>query len=144
MLSKACEHGIRALIYIGTQSIKGRRVKIAEIAEHANSPEAYTAKVMGTLSRHKLVESMKGPFGGFFLDVEKMHTIKLISVVKVLDGADLFEGCVLGLAQCDHSNPCPLHHQFASIREDLKILLTETTLFEMAESLEAGNSVLSR
>lgn len=144
MLSKACEHGIRALIYIGTQSIKGRRVKIAEIAEHANSPEAYTAKVMGTLSKHKLVESMKGPFGGFFLDVEKMQSMKLISVVKVLDGSDLFEGCVLGLDKCDSKNPCPLHNQFASIRGDLKTLLSDTSLFEMAENLEAGKSVLCR
>ena len=57
MFSKACEHGIKAIIYIATQSIEGRRVKIGDVAEHSGSPEAFTAKVLGALTKHKIVNS---------------------------------------------------------------------------------------
>ena len=65
MFSKACEYGIKAVVYIAIQSKEDRRVKIGDIAENTGTPEAFTAKVLGTLTKQNLVESIKGPYGGF-------------------------------------------------------------------------------
>ena len=35
MFSKACEHGIKAIIYIATQSMDGKRVKIGDVVENS-------------------------------------------------------------------------------------------------------------
>src|SRR5690554_4496736 len=77
MFSKSCEYGIKAILYIATQSIEGYRVKIGDIAENSGSPEAFTAKIMGTLARHNIVNSLKGPYGGFEIDIHRMKQIKL-------------------------------------------------------------------
>ena len=69
MFSKACEHGIKAIIYIATQSMDGKRVKIGDVVENSGSPEAFTAKVLGSLTKYHIVNSYTGPNGGFFIDV---------------------------------------------------------------------------
>src|SRR5690606_8898081 len=82
MFSKACEYGIKAMIYIATQSLNGQRVKIGEIAEHIDSPEAFTAKVLGALVKNNLLVSVTGPYGGFYIDESTMKKISLAAIVS--------------------------------------------------------------
>lgn len=142
MFSKACEHGIKAMIYIATQSTAGRRVKLGDIARHSGSPEAFTAKVLGALSKAGLLESLKGPSGGF--GIEHAANISLKSIVQAIDGDDLFAGCALGLQECDADKPCPIHHKFVAIRDELNSMLATTNLEELATGLKSGASFLLR
>src|SRR5690554_1292547 len=97
MFSKSCEYGIKAILYIATESIEGYRVKIGDIAENSDSPEAFTAKIMGTLARHNIVNSLKGPYGGFEIDIHRMKQIKISEIVYAIDGDSVYNGCALGL-----------------------------------------------
>lgn len=142
MFSKACEHGIRAITYIATQSLEGRRVKIGDVAMHAGSPEAYTGKILGTLTRYRIVNSHTGPYGGFDIDVHRMKEIHMSDIVYALDGDSLFNGCALGLSECSHERPCPLHHRFVKIRNELKETLHTTSIYDLALSLQSGKTVL--
>lgn len=121
MFSKACEYGIRAVAYIALQSLDGRRVSVNEIAEEIDSPIAFTAKILQQLSRNKVIQSVKGPTGGFELDRTEMDTVKLSSIVHAIDGDGTYVGCGLGLKECNANQPCPLHDKFVDIRTDLKI-----------------------
>lgn len=142
MFSKACEHGIKAMIYIATQSAAGRRVKLGDIARHSGSPEAFTAKVLGALSKAGLLESLKGPAGGFGIDNAAKLSLK--SIVQAIDGDRLFKGCALGLQECDASKPCPMHYKFVAIRDGLNHMLENTNLEELATGLKSGASFLLR
>lgn len=142
MFSKACEHGIKAMIYIATQSTAGRRVKLGDIARHAGSPEAFTAKVLGALSKAGLLESLKGPTGGFGID--NATDISLKAVVQAIDGNSLFAGCALGLQECDDEKPCPMHHKFVAIRDAMTSMLETTNIDELARGLKSGASFLLR
>ena len=144
MFSKSCEYGIKAAIYITTQSLEGRRIKVAEIAENANSPIAFTAKLLGILNKHKILSSQTGPNGGFFIEPTKIREIKLEEIVSAIDGNSVYEGCGLGLDSCDSENPCPLHNEFINIRNELKIMLQTTSVYDLAMKLKAGESVLIR
>jgi len=144
MFSKSCEYGIKAMLYVASQSLQSRRVKVGEIAGNSGSPEAFTAKLLGTMKRKKLINSQTGPVGGFYLEREQMKAIKLSQIVSAIDGDSVYNGCGLGLEQCDKSNPCPLHHQFAHIRNELKTMLENTSLFDIAEKIAAGEVSLIR
>ncbi len=120
MFSKACEYGIKAMIYVATQSLKGDRVKIGDIVEKVGSPEAFTAKILSDLVKNGLIESLKGPYGGFAIQPAKMESIKVIQIVSVIDGDSIFRGCGLGLAECNALEPCPMHSKFVKIRSELK------------------------
>ena len=144
MFSKACEYGIKAIIYIATQSMIGRRVKIGEVVEHIDSPEAFTAKILGALVKENIVQSVTGPYGGFYIDKKRMDQITMIDIVTAIDGDSIFNGCGLGLKQCNADQPCPMHSKFESVRNDLKSMLKSTSILELAEGLNSGKSTLLR
>ncbi len=144
MFSKACEYGIRASVYIALQSLDGRRVSVTEIAEEIDSPIAFTAKILQQLTRNNIVNSVKGPTGGFEIDREEMDNVKLNMIVKAIDGDKIYKGCGLGLKECDAQKPCPLHDKFVDIRTDLSRMLKSTSLFELATGLEIGMTFLKR
>lgn len=144
MFSKACEYGIRATVYIALQSLEGRRVSVNEIAKEIDSPIAFTAKILQQLSKSKVIHSVKGPTGGFEIERNNMNTVKLSMIVHAIDGDDIYVGCGLGLKECNASRPCPLHDKFIDIRNDLRSMLENTSLYELATGLEVGLTYLKR
>lgn len=145
MFSKSCEYGLKAVIYIATQSLNGQKViKVGEIAENTNLPMAFTAKLLGGLSKNGLLQSQTGPNGGFYFDQEKMKQVKLSEIVASIDGDAVYNGCGLGLDYCDAENPCPLHDNFAHIRAELRDMLKNTSVYDLAMKVKSGKSVLVR
>lgn len=142
MFSKACEYGIKATIFIALKSYEGLRVSPKEIAKEIDSPEAFTAKILQALARHNVVNSIKGAYGGFEIAKGSIAKIKLSHIVNAIDGDAIYKGCGLGLKTCDENHPCPVHDKFKAIREDLKIMLEETTLEELAFNIKSGVSFL--
>lgn len=140
MFSKACEYGIRAMIYIA-QPHAENRVSLKYIAEATKSPVAFTAKILQILTRDGILISAKGPSGGFSLSADA-DRINLAQIVRAIDGDEIFVGCGLGLPKCDASKPCPVHFKFAAVRDELAIMLHNTTLKEMAEGVDAGKVYL--
>jgi len=96
---------------------------------------------MQILSRQNLVQSAKGPHGGFFIDPQSPE-IRLIEVVKAIDGTQSIYGCGLGLKSCSEEEPCPIHHEFSAIRNGLDRLLNEQTIQQLAKEMMEGKSVL--
>lgn len=142
MFSKACEYGIRALIFLAMKSNDGERVNISAISKQIDGPEAFTAKVLQQLVKGGVVTSRKGPHGGFEISQKKMAETTLADIVAIIDGAKIYNGCGLGLKECSEEKPCPLHFQFANVRDGLKTMLENTTLKTLAFDLEAGTSFL--
>ncbi len=136
MLSKTCEYAIRAVIYIAQQTKDGNRVGIKDVAKGIDSPEYFIAKILQEMVRKNLLQSTKGPNGGFHLDEKDMKN-SLAVIVRHFDGDKIFSGCALGLKRCSEKNPCPLHQQFKEIRNTLKHLLEITTINQLVEKLDS-------
>jgi Rrf2 family protein len=143
IFSKTCEYGLRAVFFIAQRSQENRRVGIKEIAENIHSPEAFLGKILQNLSRAGVIRSMKGPGGGFYLDTSDMST-PLSDVVKAIDGENLFVGCGMGLEFCSEQYPCPLHHEFKSIRNNLSEMLQKTTVGQFNDDLIKGKILLTK
>ena len=144
MFSKACEYGIKASIYIAEQSLVGRKVSLKEISDTIESPSAYTSKILQNLSRSFIINSDKGPTGGFSMDMDKMDKIKLSTIVFAIDGDSIYNGCGLGLKKCNEKMPCPVHEQFKIVRDELKKMLDTTTIKTLAVNLDKKLTFLKR
>lgn len=144
MFSKACEYAIRAAIYIAEQSLLGRKVGLKEIAKSIDSPEAFTSKILQQLSKKNIILSEKGPTGGFSMDKQMLSTVKLSAIVSAIDGDSIYKGCALGLKKCSELKPCPVHHQFKVIREELRNLLETTSVKDLTQNLKDGLAFLKR
>lgn len=138
VFSKSCEYAMRAVFYIARSTHQGRKVGIKEIAENIKSPEPFLGKILQKLSREGLVQSSKGPNGGFYLNQDNLHK-PIAEIVVCIDGNQLLTGCGLGLDYCSESNPCPLHQEFKFIREQLNQMLQNTTIGQFNEELIDGN-----
>ena len=144
MFSKACEYGIKATIFIAQNASFGTRVNLKTIAVAINSPEAFTAKTLQLLVKSQIINSEKGATGGFSIPAEKLASIKLASIVNAIDGDKIYKGCGLGLETCNDLEPCPMHDKFKIVRDSLREMLENTTVLELASSLDTGFTFLKR
>jgi Rrf2 family protein len=143
IFSKTCEYAIRAVFFIAHKTADGGRVGIKEIANGIDSPEHFLAKILQDLSRRGIVQSAKGPNGGFYMDDASLKR-PLSNIVEAVDGNGIFTGCGLGLKQCSEISPCPLHHEFKTIRNQIHQLLETTTIGEFNEDLNLGITSLKK
>ena len=142
IFSKACEYGIKAAIYVAEQSINGNRASLKGISKEIDSPIAFTAKILQTLVKNNIINSVKGSTGGFEADLKKIKKIKLIEIVVAIDGSLQDGRCVLGLSKCSEISPCPVHNKYKHIKKDILEMLEKTTLAGMSNSVIEGLSCL--
>jgi Rrf2 family protein len=132
MFSKETEYALRGLVYIQLQNNLGRRPGITEIAREIEAPPFYTAKILQRLVRRGFIHSLKGKGGGFFFEENKPElTIK--ELVSHTEGNTIINGCGFGLKFCSDEQPCPLHEQYAPIREAISRLVTNETIQSLAK-----------
>ncbi|MEO5941882.1 MAG: Rrf2 family transcriptional regulator [Ferruginibacter sp.] len=143
MFSKTCEYAIRAMIFIAQKSKNGQKVGIKQITEGIDSPEHFIAKILQDLSRRGLVQSLKGPNGGFYLE-DSAKKSSLFEVVKAIDGDKFFTGCGLGLKNCSETHPCPIHDEFKKVRRQVQDMLEKAKLVDLSEALENEITFLKR
>lgn len=131
LLSKSCEYGMRAVLFIAFAE-EDKYIPIKEISEQLNIPHHFLTKILQKLTANELLTSMKGPNGGVQLKKDA-NNIYLLEIVQAIDGNELFNECVLGLPGCGNQEPCALHHKWIDRREGIKNMMNSTTLKELAD-----------
>ncbi len=134
VLSKACDYGLRAVLYVAAQQDR-EVVPIREMSERLNISFHFLTKILQTLTQQGLIQSFKGPRGGIRLS-KPAESIRLMDVITAIDGDALFTECVLGLNRCGDDHPCPLHGKWAPIRDRLADLFRTATVAEMAAKVK--------
>lgn len=132
--SSACSYAIRALVRLAMLRPKGYML-LDDLCEGTDLPRHFVAKIFQDLVRKELLTSAKGRGGGFAL-ARQPDKISLYDIVSAIDGVDQLNHCVVGMAACDDSQPCPQHDLWKSIRQQLHKYLIETTLDAMRVSLQ--------
>lgn len=142
IFSKACEYGIRAVIFLADRSEKEGNTRISDIAAAIESPEAFTSKILQALARKGIVNSSKGKTGGFSLPQKNLNTLRIRNIVDAIDGPEIFNRCVMGLNFCSEINPCPLHYRFKDQRQSLSDLMQQDTIAELLCEYRSKNTFL--
>lgn len=143
MFSKATEYALRATIYIAKKSSAEKKIGIEEIAKAIDSPQSFTAKILQALTKdNKIVSSVRGPNGGFFL-TEKQKKLPVRSILQAMGEDEILEKCVLGLKRCSEVQPCPMHEQYKSIKQQLIKLFVSKTIQQLADDMKDGEIFIS-
>jgi Rrf2 family protein len=143
MLSKSTEYAMRALVFVQLCNWERKRPGVGEIAKEIEAPEAYTAKILQTLTKNKLLNSMKGRGGGFFFN-ENQSSLTLYDVIHVVEGDASFHKCGFGLKQCNDDNPCPFHEEYKVLRDGFFEIAKTETIKSLSEKILHGDAVLNR
>ena len=142
MFSKTCDYALRASVFVAQNSPSGRKLSIPEIAREIESPEHFTGKILQTLVKSGIIQSSKGPGGGFFVDQQAAPT-PVMRVLEAFGCEKFFYRCALGLKQCSDRFPCPMHEEFKPYREGLKNLVERTTIQMLAAEIRQGHTRLT-
>ena len=130
--SDSCKHAIRALIYLARLE-PGERSTVQEILEDEEFPEAALAKVLQRLASRGILESAKGPGGGFRL-ARPSDRLRLSEIMQAVDGQDRVEACALGMSACTEDDWCPIHDHWFKAKEALTDMLRTTTIADLVRS----------
>lgn len=134
LLSKTCEYGIRASLFVASLPEGNKYVSIRRISTELGISYYFLTKVLQTLTRHNIMTSYRGPNGGVAL-ARPASDISLGEMVTALEHDGCLDNCVLGLPGCGQRSPCPLHASWQQTREQIK------SMFENANLADLGREI---
>jgi len=129
MLSKSCEYGLRATLYLASLDHDGY-VSISTISEDLDISFPFLTKIFQKLNDAGLLDSQRGPNGGVAL-TKPADAVTLYEIVVAIDGDELFQECVLGLPNCGNADPCPLHDDWVEKRSAIETMFRNATLEQL-------------
>ncbi len=101
-----------------------------DLSEQLKLPAPYLAKILQKLARAEILESVRGPKGGFRLS-RASHRITVGQVLEAMEGQGSLNGCVMGFPACDCDNPCPMHDAWVAVKAQVDSSMTSTTLRDL-------------
>jgi Rrf2 family protein len=135
MLSKTSQYALRAVVHLARDH--GDPVSSAEVAAALEVPANYLSKILHTLSRAGLVDSERGPGGGYRL-ARPADGISIADVIGAVDPVAPGTGCLLGRESCPGRHPCAAHDRWCRVSEPVVAFFRDTMV---AELLETGGAV---
>lgn len=141
LLTKSSEYGLRAVLYLASKHDQGIRYGTKTIAKDLILPEHFLGKILQKLVRKRIISSIKGRNGGFFIEEESLK-IPVINVIEAIDGTSSFHACGLGLPQCNDEKPCPIHEDYGVFRDGFYKILSEKSIGDYKKDIDSGKSFI--
>ena len=141
MLSLTCKTAIKAVIYLASKFESGEKTGIKEIAEFIDGSEHTVGKFLQSLVKENVINSVKGPNGGFYLTA-KQKAQPIINIVEAIDGREVFNQCGLGLSKCSSTHPCPIHNDYKIVRDLFEKMCREKKVVDLCEPVNNGLAYL--
>ncbi len=138
MLSNTSRYAIRAVIFLEIYASPEKKIGIREISGELGIPMPFLGKILQTLAKKKVLESTKGPNGGFALKKPAID-ISVMEIVEIIDGADSFNQCVIRTTPCSNKSPCILHDKIAPYRNRIRSIYLTESIADLASEYRKGN-----
>jgi Rrf2 family protein len=137
-LSQTAEYALRAVVHLARQTADSP-VQATDLAAATLVPEDYLRKVLHELVRSGVLRSTRGKHGGFRLAMPAAR-LTLLEVVSPFDRLTGRRTCLLGRPECSDADPCPLHHRWKAMSDELARFFGQTTIADIAHDGSAPSS----
>ncbi|HEX9885893.1 MAG TPA: Rrf2 family transcriptional regulator [Longimicrobiales bacterium] len=129
ILSRTAVYAVKAVLHLAEAD--ERPVRVDDIARALNVPRNYLSKILHALARDGVLDSTRGPRGGFAL-ARDAGEILLSDVIDPFDEVSSRSGCLLGRAECTDSNPCAAHARWKDVSSAVRSFFRETTVWDLS------------
>ena len=130
IISKTSRYALQAATFLAEHFADDRCVRVGEIADGLDVPRNYLSKILHQLARAGVLNSVRGPKGGFRL-AQSPADITLAQVIGPVEPALSDRLCLLGRPICSDDDPCAAHSHWQQLSADLTRFLDETTLADL-------------
>lgn len=145
MLSNTCKYGVRAVLFIASKPVSHGKVGLKTIASELSIPQPFLAKILQVLSKNKLLDSAKGPHGGFSL-MRPATDITLMDIVRAIDGDEFFDSCLLTGEKCNYYEPskgvCMLHNDLRKEKVRLTRFFSSKSIDSLVRQFKKSSDVI--
>jgi len=136
-ISTKGRYGLRILMDLALhQSEKPRLIR--DIAKSQQISEKYISRLVIALRKAGMIRSVRGVNGGFHIAM-KPEDITLLNVIEVMEGPLSIVDCVSTPKCCAHSKDCAPREVWCSLNENIRTLMSGTTLADILASYERQN-----
>ena len=143
-MSTKGRYAVMAMIDIATHS-DGAPVSLAEIAERQDISQEYLEQLFGKLRKAKLVESSRGPGGGYTL-AHKPEEISVADIIVAVDEPLDATQCG-GKGNChseeDTHSRCMTHDLWTNLNAKMVEYLDSVTLRDLVKQQESRGVVIA-
>jgi len=127
-MSRTAEHAVRAILHLAVNG--PAPVKAADIARELGAPANYMSKTLHALAGAGVVDSRRGPTGGFTLAADP-EELTLARIIQVVDDPAPKDACLVSSERCSERSPCHLHARWKVVSNQVWEPLRETTVAEL-------------
>ncbi|MGH2907644.1 MAG: RrF2 family transcriptional regulator [Solirubrobacterales bacterium] len=150
MFSTRAEYGVRVMVALANEQAKDPKgtypASLAQIAEDNGLPFAYLEHLAARLKKAGLIESRRGPRGGYLL-AQKAGEISMAQIVEALEGqiapieciSSSGEGDVTCTREGEVNEICPTKILWTRVQGSIVRSLTEMTLGDLAAANAKAN-----
>lgn len=104
-----------------------------DIARRQELPATYLAQLFAALTKAGLIESVRGPGGGYVLG-RPVEEITVGEIIRVVEGSIVPVFCVAQPARCQRSSRCTLRHFYEGLGRHIEAYLDNTTLAALCQA----------
>lgn len=131
IIKQNADYALRAMAYLANHYDKGV-ISTRVISEECDITYQFTCKIMQRLNNAKLVSSLMGPKGGFFLSKDPSK-ITLQEVIEALQGPLIVNTCMIGPNACKRQKLCKVCDKITKLQEAMIDCLRNISLAEVVD-----------
>jgi len=121
-------YAVTAMLDLAIHTTHGP-IKLAEISQRQEISLSYLEQLFAKLRRGKLVESVRGPGGGYLL-ANKPADISIARIIDSVSESIDVTRCQ-GEGNCDHGQQCLTHHLWCDLSDAIYSFLNGITLSDL-------------
>jgi Rrf2 family protein len=137
------DYGLRALIDLAERFEAGAVVQAKDIADRQSIPKDYLALIMVDLRRAGLIESTRGPGGGYRLARPPVE-ITMGQALRLLETPVTLIDCTtdLGFDSCSLSLRCRMRNVWIEANRAVMAILDRTTIADLCTGPPPGSDFI--
>lgn len=134
--STKARYGLRAMVELALNYTQGP-LSVKTISERQDISEAYLEQLMPSLTRNKLVKSIRGAYGGYLLTKEPSE-ILVGEIIRSLEGPTAPVSCVSKdePLDCEKADSCVSRIVWEKVRDVIDEALDSLTLADLCKKLK--------
>ena len=132
-LTSKGRYAVTAMLDVALHSTRGP-VPLADISERQEISLSYLEQLFSRLRKEKLVDSVRGPGGGYLLGRDAMRIV-VGEVIRAVDESVDATRCQ-GQADCQGGERCLTHSLWQDLSDRISVFLDSITLGELMSQRE--------
>ena len=137
-ISTKGRYGLRILIDLAIHDQNKPRL-VRDIAESQQISEKYISRLIIDLRRARLVRSVRGVKGGFFL-ARSPNEITLLDILETMEGTISIVDCVMAPEKCPQCNGCGVRGIWQRLNDGIRDQMRSITFAEILAEYTNGNA----